>query len=502
MRKLIYSIFILLFPISIIAQSNEDSHFISSNGVIYAKNVTDDFIFGTYKLDFIAGTEKKMLFNQMKGSFRAGGVSNTAWDKVNTGSHSFAAGYNTWASGNYSTAFGSGSKATSPFSLAVGYRANANAASAIAIGRSTTASGEQSVALGYKTNATGKSSTAIGRASTASGIYSTAMGYYTMASGDYGTAMGFSTYSTGSYATSMGYLAVASGNYAFSQGFSTDATGNYSSAFGYQAKAGGDASLAVGFYTSAPSFTEVAIGTYNTIYTPVSTTDFHANDRAFVIGNGTAEKPNDAFSVFKNGHVGIGTKSPPVANLDIRQTSGNGQNPGTGGINLTNGTDHWRMYNSKNYIRYNFSSDGINYSPKAYISSSDGSWNQIADIRRLKDVKPIGTILSKIKQLNPILFHYIDNKKDTPYSFGFEANKVQSLFPNTVSHEIDETLLGIDYNKFTVISIKAIQEQQIIIDNQKAELERLKKMHESTNKELASLKNEIQEIKTQLKESN
>ena len=57
---------------------------------------------------------------------------------------------------------------------------------------------------------------------------------------------------------------------------------------------------------------------------------------------------------------------------------------------------------------------------------------------------------------------------------GFLAQDVQVLFPELVKHREDE-YLGLNYDDFGVIAIKAIQEQQKIIDEL---LERIKELED------------------------
>lgn len=82
--------------------------------------------------------------------------------------------------------------------------------------------------------------------------------------------------------------------------------GDFSFAAGKDNKASGNGAVAFGEGTSALSYGEVAIGSYNTAYTPNSTTAYDANDRAFVIGNGTSGTPSDAFIIQKNGNMTVG----------------------------------------------------------------------------------------------------------------------------------------------------------------------------------------------------
>ena len=82
--------------------------------------------------------------------------------------------------------------------------------------------------------------------------------------------------------------------------------GNFSFAAGKDTKASGVGAVALGVGTTAPSYGEVAIGSYNTVYVPGSTSAIDNTDRAFVIGNGTAGTPSDAFIIQKNGNMTVG----------------------------------------------------------------------------------------------------------------------------------------------------------------------------------------------------
>ncbi|MGE0635075.1 MAG: tail fiber domain-containing protein [Bacteroidia bacterium] len=163
------------------------------------------------------------------------------------------------------------------------------------------------------------------------------------------------------------------------------------------------------------------------------------------------------------GRIGIATTTP-LSDLDIAQSGGSSTDQQSGGINLRNAAYHWRIYNSNDFVRFNYSNNsGSTYTAKAYVSSTDGSWNQLSDASLKRDIEPVGSVLSSVLQLNPVTYYYNDNDADDAKSIGFLAQEVQKVFPTFVSQEKGESLLGIDYSKFAVISIKAIQEQQELI---------------------------------------
>lgn len=98
-----------------------------------------------------------------------------------------------------------------------------------------------------------------------------------------------------------GFGNTTNGNQAFAQGTNSIADGGESSAFGTG--------------NTSESFSEMAVGLFGTTYTPSSTGTFDAGDRVFNVGNGTAAgSRSDAFTVLKNGQVGIGIDNFEVNN--------------------------------------------------------------------------------------------------------------------------------------------------------------------------------------------
>ena len=92
----------------------------------------------------------------------------------------------------------------------------------------------------------------------------------------------------GGYSFAAGTNTIASGNNSVAFGYQTVASGTHAFAGGNQSEATGSLSFAYGKGVVAPSYNEFTIGSYNTTYTPNNSTDFDANDRLFVIGNGTS----------------------------------------------------------------------------------------------------------------------------------------------------------------------------------------------------------------------
>ncbi len=211
-----------------------------------------------------SGAGSRMIFNPNKGAFRAGNVDGTQWDDANVGTNTIALGVNTTASGNGATAFGF----------------------------NTTASGFGATVFGANNVASGAASTVFGGSSTASGVSATAFGVAATASGNFSIAFGQST--------------EASNQGAIAFGLNTTASGARSTAFGDGSIASGSGATAFGGSNTAPSASETTIGILATEYTPISTTDFEANDRLFTIGNGDdPSNRSNALMILKSGLMNI-----------------------------------------------------------------------------------------------------------------------------------------------------------------------------------------------------
>lgn len=154
---------------------------------------------GTFGLGAVppSGAGTRMVWYPKKAAFRTGGVNGTQWNDVNIGNYSFASGYNTLASGAYSTAFGSGSIASGQYSIAACENSQASGISSVAMGLAAIASGPYSTALGRAPQATDSFSVAIGYHCLSTAKYSAAFGDYSVADGDHSVTFGYRSNSNG-----------------------------------------------------------------------------------------------------------------------------------------------------------------------------------------------------------------------------------------------------------------------------------------------------------------
>lgn len=172
-------------------------HVMNTNGVAFSGT------HGTGSIP-ISGAGSRMMWYPGKSAFRAGYVASVQWDNGSVGQYSFAAGYNTIASGMYSVSFGQACSASGEGSFAAG--------------KGTIASGLYSFAAGENPEATGNYGVAIGRGGKANALGAVAIGYHPEVYASYGLGLGNYVLVTGTNAVAMGYHAQAlhPGSFVFS----------------------------------------------------------------------------------------------------------------------------------------------------------------------------------------------------------------------------------------------------------------------------------------------
>jgi Chaperone of endosialidase len=135
----------------------------------------------------------------------------------------------------------------------------------------------------------------------------------------------------------------------------------------------------------------------------------------------------------------------------------------------------WGLYVSSIDSSLNFYSNG---SLRANIDRVTGVYTALSDRNRKSNVKPLSPVLETIRQLPVYSYNYADSKDDDRRVIGLMAQDVQPHFPELVyqryDRDISKPVLTMDYSGFGVLAIKAIQEQQKIIEELKEQVKLLK----------------------------
>lgn len=421
------------------------------------------------------------------------------------GDFSFAFGDESEAQGNHSIAMGDDSFATNDYAVAIGRDTYASGQSAFSAGYNTQASGDYSVAMGWETKASKNRSTALGYKTLASGVSSTALGNITIASGTSATALGDYSEASGNYSIATGSFTEASGTASTALGNSTIASGVISTAMGIGSIASGNYSTAIGNYTVASSFSETTVGMYNTGIAPNSSTQWNSNDRLFVIGNGSSyTNRSNALTVLKNGNVGIGTSIPQellhisggrlrIGNEIIEDGGNDVLAFGSSLVPLTDAADRLGGPNRRWFDVY--AANGM---------------IQTSDRRSKTNITNLDYGLTEVLKMQPVSFNW-KNKSNPDTKLGLIAQDLQALIPEVVhSHvwEKDEKTgvlakrelnrLGVYYSDLVPVLIKALQQQQQIINNQKTEIINLSISVDN----LKHLEARVKQIESQIQAAN
>ncbi|MFL0354735.1 tail fiber domain-containing protein [Xanthomarina sp. GH4-25] len=259
---------------------------------------------------------------------------------------------------------------------------------------------------------------------------------------------------------------------------------SYSSGFSLERGATGNYSTAMGYNTTATAYASTVIGRYNT--GSGNATSWIATDPLFIIGNGTSNSnKSNAFTVLKNGHIGINKSSFVNAKLDIdhassqtspqiniRETSGDYARLSFSNSSFIPG--YWTIAGS---ISDTPSTDRLNFyhSAAGDIMSILGNGNVLvngsvvhsSDIRLKNNIESIPYGLDQVLQLQPKAYNWIAKPDQENKSLGLIAQDVQSVIKEIVHTADDENkTLSVSYTELIPVLIKAIQEQQEVIDAQ------------------------------------
>lgn len=277
--------------------------FENNSGVVRntGNNATDDFVFGNDELPANGEnvSEALFFFDESKAAFRAGRLADTnVWSTDSLGVWSFAAGFNTLASGDRS--------------IATGWRSNARGTSSAAFNSQTEANGAFSAAFGSGTKAISSSEFVVGRYNTeyieeslvneeknriftvgngtsgternnaitvmkngdfilnadkipSEGLNNGMLAFFSadrgaMRVGEISNSLNWNLDSLGFNSFAYGKNSKASNQYSFAGGLSSKAEGSYSIALGFSCEASGNYSTSIGFDSEANATGAVAIG--------------------------------------------------------------------------------------------------------------------------------------------------------------------------------------------------------------------------------------------------
>ena len=250
--------------------------------------------------------------------------------------------------------------------------------------------------------------------------------------------------------------------------------------------------------------------------TPIATLTDDGDDGRFrVFENGTASVDLDANSGFffneqgldrdfriesddetnmfrvdaGNNRIGIMEATP---NFDIHLKQSTRTEDGTGGMAFESNdtSNNWKIYHSG--LHFSFSENGIR---RGYIEGGTGNYIPTSDRRLKKSITEIESILDKVSQLKAYRYLYKDQELSAKKTIGFMAQDIQPFFPELVG-QAEDGYFGLNYSGFGVVAIKAIQEQQVIIESQQRTIKELKESQDESKLLLSQLLKRIEDLES------
>jgi hypothetical protein len=207
-----------------------------------------------------------------------------------------------------------------------------------------------------------------------------------------------------------------------------------------------------------------------------------ADTIAFAEGGAEAMRINSSGQVKINTTATVSTASNEVLAVDA------GTSGGYGGVFATNTTGGFSCIYLK--TGSNVGNLALFYRDTTIVGSittngTTTAFNASSDYRLKHDIQPMTGALAKVQQLKPVTYKW---NTDNSESQGFIAHELQEIVPECVTGEKDAVdaegkpvYQGIDTSFLVATLTAAIQEQQVIINDIKAELDTVKA-------ELATLK--------------
>ncbi|WP_223034966.1 tail fiber domain-containing protein [Hanstruepera marina] len=353
--------------------------------------------------------------------------------------------------------------------------------------------GENNIAIGEEAlffNTTGSSNIAIGAFALKDNVAS-----------DYNIAIGrraLESNTMGVDNVALGYLSLSSSE----EGGANTAIGSGSMRY----KVSGDFNTVLGhtaLRNNATGFNNVAIGSAAGFFNQGSDNIFlgtaagleeEGSNKLYIENSSSAtpliygEFDNDIIGF--NAKVGIGTQSP---NMPLHITTHNDVSLGLGSGTLVIGEE---LGQNIAMDRNEIQARNAGLVSDLYLQNEGGNVRiggaivQASDRRLKRDIEDISYGLYEIIQLRPTEYFWKGREQEFK-SLGLIAQEVDKVIKNVVDYSKEEDKYGVNYTELIPVLIKAIQEQQLIIETQQ-------KRNNRQSQELSDLNSRIEIIESKL----
>jgi len=135
-------------------------------------------------------------------------------------------------------------------------------------------------------------------------------------------------------------------------------------------------------------------------------------------------------------------------------------------------------------------------------ASGDGSyalangWNTFSDARLKKNVTSLEPVLDAVLRLRPVTY---DWRSSSAKDSGLLAQELRDSLPLPgLVHEGTDGMLSVDYSKISVVAIKAIQEQQQLIEEQREQLIQQQRELKAAKADLEDVRNKVSSLESMM----
>jgi hypothetical protein len=123
---------------------------------------------------------------------------------------------------------------------------------------------------------------------------------------------------------------------------------------------------------------------------------------------------------------------------------------------------------SQIFVRFTINNNSAGSGQINANGASAAAFGSYSDVRLKENISNLPSQLGNICALRPVEFDYKDG---SGHQIGFVAQEMQQVYPDVVAPGQDEMLMVTGWSKTEARLVKAIQEQQAIIESLKARLD-------------------------------
>jgi len=180
----------------------------------------------------------------------------------------------------------------------------------------------------------------------------------------------------------------------------------------------------------------------------------------------------DGITIREGGHVGIRSSWTGNYALFVNQRGEQGI-----AIHHQSSKSTWELQTASAGYLYLFSNAGGDIARGSFHPNT-GIYTPVSDRKLKREIRPLDSSLSKVKNLKPSTYE-MKSADNQQREMGFIAQEVQDYFPELVHENINdqtgESFYTLNYDGITVVAVKAIQEQQEIIEKLEERIEDLER---------------------------